>query len=70
MYVCMYAILGTSGGESGFGTSRCYANIKEINAFRLLFQMHVCIPLPPSVITVTFSVILFDALKRDCCYSS
>ncbi len=42
-YVCMYVVLGTSGGESGFGMFRCFLNTLFLYMF-IMFQysMYVC----------------------------
>jgi hypothetical protein len=42
-YVCMYVVLGTSGGESGFGTFLCFLNKLFLYMFIILqYSMYVC----------------------------
>jgi hypothetical protein len=35
-YVCMYVVLGTSGGDSGFGMFRCFVNTLVFYMFIIL----------------------------------
>jgi hypothetical protein len=35
-YVCMYVVLGTSGGDSGFGMFRCFVNTLFLYMFIIL----------------------------------
>ena len=42
-YVCMYVVLGTSGGDSGFGMFRCFVNTLVFYMFIILqYSMYVC----------------------------
>ena len=42
-YVCMYVVLGTSGGEKGFGIFRCFVNTLFLYMFIILqYSMYVC----------------------------
>ena len=41
--VCMYVVLGTSGGESRFGMFRCFVNTLFLYMFIILqYSMYVC----------------------------
>ena len=43
MHVCMYVVLGTSGGESGFGMFRCFLNTLFLYMFIILkYSMFAC----------------------------
>ena len=74
-YVCMYVVIGTSGGDTGFGIFRCFVNtcflymsiILQFSMYVLLTQQGEAQPSalsPPSAITV--GILICTQKYREC----